>query len=239
MFPIGFPGRGYAANALRAAALSAAAGLLATAARADVKAGDCIHLPGVGCYFVPAGVPADAPLLVYLRGHHPVYRSNVPAGQCLASARQAFMAYELGETAEENQVVVLVSYRSDLGLTNADLSALGRESKRTFSKTILAAHSGGYVGLGRTLDSGMTAARVVMLDNFYGAGRDGLPQKLQRLISAGAGCAGFYTPQNKRNYEAGFKNAIQCSIDAMSSDDQHNAAVGACLGGYLDGLSCL
>ena len=227
--------RGYTAGMLFAVVLFSALSVLAAPARAAVGGADCLPLAGIGCFFVPEAAPADAPLLVYLRGPHPEHLANVPAGLWLESARQAFTAYKLGETAIENQVVVLVSYRSGLGLTNADLAALGRESTRTFSKTILASHSGGYVGLGRTLDSGVTAARIVMLDNFFSAGRDGLPQKLQRLISAGTGCVGFYTPRNKKNYEAGFKNAIQCSIDARAAR-RHNVTVGACLGGYLDGL---
>jgi hypothetical protein len=219
----------------RSAALVAALALMAAAARAT----DCLPLAGVGCYFIPDDMPEDATLLIYLRGHHPAYGPNVPAGECMASAQQAFAAYELGKTAREKRVAVLVTYRSGLGVKAADLAALAEQSRRTFSKTVLASHSGGYVGLGRTLDSGLTASRVIMLDNFYGAGSDGLAQKLQRLISTGAGCAGFYTPHNKKNYDAGYKNTIQCSIDALGSNDQHNPAVGRCLGGYLDGRSCL
>lgn len=224
---------------LRAASLFAALAVLTPGARAQAPGEDCLPLAGVGCWFAPKGAPADAPLLVYLRGHHPGHGPNVPAAQCLASARQAFAAYELGRLAQEKGVVVLVTYRSGLGVTPGDLSALALEAKRSFSKTILAAHSGGYVGLGRTLDSGTTASRVVMLDDFYGAGADGLPLKLQRLISSGAGCSGFYTPHNEKNYLTGYKRSIQCSVDALKGDDQHNAAVGRCLGGYLDGRSCL
>jgi hypothetical protein len=222
----------------RLALVLGALAALATAARADVKASDCAPLEGVGCWFAPEGVPAGAPLLIYLRGHHPSFKAAVPPEQSLASARQAFAAYALGGTARDKQVVVLVTYRSGLGVTDADVAALAKKAKRTFSSVILAAHSGGYVGLGRTLDSGLRPSRVVMLDDFYGAGGDGLSQKLQRLITAGAGCSGFYTPHNKKNYEDGYKRTIQCSIDAMDGDDQHNSAVSRCLGGYLDGRSC-
>lgn len=223
---------------MRFALLLGALAGLTTAARAEVAASGCLPFDGVGCWFAPEGVPAGAPLLIYLRGHHPVHKAAVPSGQFLASARQAFTAYELGRTARDKQVVVLVTYRSGLGVTDADVAALAKETKRTFSRTILAAHSGGYVGMGRTLDSGMTPSRVVMLDDFYGAGGDGLPQKLQRLISAGTGCSGFYTPHNKKNYDDGYKRAFQCSIDGMDGNDQHNSAVARCLGGYLDGNSC-
>lgn len=219
----------------RSAALAAAMALMAAAA----QAADCLPLAGVGCYFIPDGLTEDAPLLVYLRGHHPSLGPNVPAGQFLTSARQAFEFYELGRIAQDKQLVVLVTYRSGLGVTDSDLAALAQESKRSFSKTILAAHSGGYVGLGRTLDSGLAASRIVMLDNFYGAGGDGLALKLQRRISAGTACSGFYTPHNKKNYDTGYKGSIQCAVDALGSDAQHNPGVGRCLGGYLDGRPCL
>ncbi|MBI4062245.1 MAG: hypothetical protein HY403_12550 [Elusimicrobia bacterium] len=224
---------------LRAAALFAALAVPAPPARAAAENADCAPLAGFGCYFVPENAPADAPLLVYLRGHHPVYGRGVPARLWLESARQAFEAYALNQTAREKRVVALVAYRSDLAMTAAVLDALTIKTGRVFTRTILAAHSGGYVGLGRTLDSGLTASRVLMLDDFYGADDDGLPQKLQRLISSGTACAGYYTPHNKANYDAGFKGRIQCAVDELDSDLQHNAAVRRCLGGYLDGRSCL
>lgn len=219
--------------ALLLAALSGYCG----SARAETAGSECLPIEKIGCYYIPEGAPADAPLLVYLRGHHPSYGPNVPAAQSLASARRAFTGYGLRKTADENRVVLLVTYRSDLAVTPADLAAFSKAVQRTFSKTMIAAHSGGYVGLGRTLDAGTTVSRVLMLDNFYGAGSDGLPQKLQRIISSGAGCAGFYTPHNKKNYETGYKRAVACSIEPMK-DDQHNAAVVRCLSGYLNGSAC-
>lgn len=220
---------------LRLVLVAAALGVLASSGRA---AEDCRPLAGVGCWYAPEDAPADAPLLVYLRGHHGTYKADVPADQWLSSSRQAFSAYGLGKTAREKGVVVLVTYRSGLGVKAGDVAAVAAESKRTFSKTILAAHSGGYVGLGRTLESGLSPARVVMLDDFYGAGSDGLAKKLQHAISLGAACSGFYTPHNRKNYETGYRS-VACTVDAMGSDAQHNPAVGRCLGGYLDGRSCL
>jgi len=214
----------------------AALALLTSAARAQVQAGACLPLDGVGCWYAPEGTPSDAPLLVYLRGHHPSLGPNVPAAQALTSARQAFTAYDLGKTASDKKVVVLVTYRSGLGVTTDDVSALSAAAKRVFSKTIVAAHSGGYVGLGKTLDAGLAPARIVMLDNFYDAG--GLATRLQRLISAGAACSGFYTPHNKKNFDAGYRKTVSCAVDDLASDSQHNPAVGRCLGGYLDGRSC-
>jgi len=216
-------------------AILAALAVLATAGRA---AEECRPLPGVGCWYAPEDAPAGAPLLVYLRGHHGTYKADVPADQWLASSRQAFSAYGLAKTAREKGVVVLVTYRSGLGVKPGDIAAVAAESKRTFGGTVLAAHSGGYVGLGKTLDADLTPARIVMLDDFYGAGSDGLARKLQRAVSLGAACSGFYTPHNRKNFETGYRG-VACTVDAMGSDAQHNPAVGRCLGGYLDGRSCL
>ena len=118
----------------RSAALVSVMALMAAAARAT----DCLPLAGVGCYFIPDDMTEDAALLIYLRGHHPTYGPNVPAGECMTSAQQAFAAYELGKIAREKRIAVLVTYRSGLGVTASDLEALAFQSRRTFSKTVLA-----------------------------------------------------------------------------------------------------
>lgn len=211
--------------------------LLALPARA--QSSECLPVPDIGCWYASEGAPADAPLLIYLRGHHPALGADVPKGKALESARQAFEFYGLGRIARANGVAVLVTYRSGIAVSDADVAALAASAKRAFSKTILAAHSGAYVGLGRTLDAGLAFSRVLMLDDFYGAGGGGLSQKLQRAVSGGASCFGFYTPHNKANYTTGYKPVVACRVDEFKSDGEHNPAVERCLGRYLDGLSCL
>lgn len=217
----------------------AALTVLAAGARAQADSGECLPVEGVGCWYAPENAPSELPLLVYLRGHHASYGPDVPPSRSLASSRQAFMTYELGRLARDKGMAVLVTYRSGVGVSPAQLAALAVEAKRTFSRTILAAHSGGYVGLGRTLDAGTTASRVIMLDDFYGAGSDGLARKLQKLVSSGASCAGYHTPHNARNYAAGYKPAVECAVDALKSDAEHGSGVVRCLGGYLEGRACL
>lgn len=218
--------------------LLAVLGLLATPLHAQIKEDACVPLEGVGCWYAPEGLGSDAPLLIYLRGHHPSMGPSVPAAQFLSSARQAFVAYGLGKTAAEKRSVLLVTYRSGLGVSPAVVDALRDQSKKSFSSIAVAAHSGGYVGLLKTLEAGVVPARILMLDNFYGKGGGGLASRLQRLISSGARCGGFYTPHNRVNFEEGYKKTVNCSIDGLGSDGQHNAAVNRCLGGYLDGRPC-
>lgn len=212
--------------------------LLTTPVAAQVKADDCLPLDQIGCWYAPPGLPSDAPLLVYLRGHHPTLGPNVPPTQFLASSRQAFTSYGLDKPAADRKMVVLVTYRSGLGVSPAVVDSLTEESKHAFSSISVASHSGGYVGLLKTLEAGLAPAKVLMLDNFYGQGGGGLASRLQRLISSGARCSGFYTPHNRVNYEAGYKKTVNCAVDGMASDAQHNPAVNRCLNGYLDGRPC-
>lgn len=221
----------------RPAFLLAVFALLTAPARAQIKEDACLPLAGVGCWYAPEGAPANSPLLVYLRGHHPRYKGDVPAAQALASSRQAFTGYDLGRIAAGKNMALLVTYRSDAAATPKVLAALAEASTRTFSSVVLASHSGGYVGLAKTLAAGVAPTRVVMLDNFYGAGGGGLAASLQRLISSGMACSGFRSPHNDDNYEKGYEKAVACAIDRRGANE-HNTGVGLCLAGYLDGRPC-
>ncbi|MDE2143540.1 MAG: hypothetical protein KGJ84_14125, partial [Elusimicrobia bacterium] len=204
----------------RAASLTAviiAAGLAAVPVRADPAETDCLPAPGnVGCAYVPANAPPDATLLIYLRGFHPKYKGNVPDSECLASSRQAFIHYGLGSLADEKGLGVLVTCRSNQAVTEAVISAFSKSAGRPFAKRILAAHSGGYVGLGGTLDAGVAASRILMLDDFYDGNPAGLARKLQLAVSAGASCAGYFTPHNKKRYEAAYKPNVACAVDELT-----------------------
>lgn len=212
--------------------------LLAAPLQAQIREDACVPFEGVGCWYAPEGLPSNAPLLVYLRGHHPAMGPNVPAAQFLSSSRQAFVHYDLGKTAAEKKTILLVTYRSGVAVSPAVVDSLAQEAKRAFSKVTVAAHSGGYVGLLKSLEAGLAPSGFVMLDNFYGKGGGGLASRLQRLISSGARCSGYYTAHNKANFEDGYKKSVNCAVDDLGKDSEHNPGVNRCLGGYLDGLPC-
>ncbi len=211
--------------------------LLAAPLRAQIKEDACIPFEGIGCWYAPEGLASNAPLIIYLRGNHPSYKSKVPPSQFLASSRQAFTHYNLGKIAAARKSILLVTYRPGLGVSPRDVETLRDKVGRSFSTISVASHSGGYVGLLTTLESGLVPARVVMLDNFYEKGGGGLASRLQRLVSSGTKCAGFYTPHNLTNYVDGYQKAVSCAVEAMG-DDEHNTGVNLCLGKYLDGRSC-
>ena len=170
-----------------------------------------------------------------MRGWYASYEGRVPPDACLASSRQAFTRYGLGETARVAKTAVLVTCSSDRGVTESDVAALERDSGKAFSGRILAAHSGGYVGLEASLLAGLVFQRLLMLDDFY-FGTD-LSPKIQARVSAGASCAGFYTAHNLKRYETRFRSAVACSVEPHD-DLGHDETVVKCLASYLTRGSC-
>jgi hypothetical protein len=227
--------------------LPLAAALLILSLPAAAAEHPCLPLPGVGCYFAPESAGANPPLLIYLRGHHPEHLANVPAGRALESARQAFDFYGLERVARDSAHAVLVTYRSGLAVSEADIGALSRASAKTFGRRTVAAHSGGYVGLGATLDNGLSFQQVIMLDSFYSSS-PALAQKLQARFPSGS-CRGFFTPHrsqrrdgsfydNEANFNANFRpHAAGCAVDRLP-EGQHNPGVHRCLPVYLRGQPC-
>jgi hypothetical protein len=226
-------------NAARSGAVAALAfvAALVSAARAAPPMGACREVRGIGCFYAPASLDSAPTLLVFIRGWYSTYKGDVPPARRLASSRQAFNAYELGTLAEQNQVAVLVVGSSSLGVSPADLASIASGVGLSFGRTILAAHSGGYAGLGASLTAGTTAARILMLDDWYDTSGT-LAAQLQQAISAGASCAGYHTRHNKKNWEKIYKPAAACTVDDMGSDAEHDGGVRRCLGAYLTRASC-
>lgn len=215
---------------------------------AEAAAGsDCVDFAPVGCRYLPPSAGADPPLLIYIRGHHEEHASNVPPGMASESSRQAFFKYGLKAAADAAGHAVLVTYKSSLEVTERDVQALAAALGRPFTRRVVAAHSGGYVGLGATLDKGLQFERVILLDSFY-SGSPALAQKVQSRFPTGA-CRGFYTPHsferrngsvydNERNFRANFlPHAQGCPIDKLAGG-QHDPGVNRCLPVYLRGQAC-
>lgn len=215
---------------------------------AEAAAGsDCVDFAHAGCRYLPPSAGADPPLLIYIRGHHEEHASNVPPGLASESSRQAFFKYGLKAAADATGHAVLVTYKSSLGVTERNVRELAAALGRPFTRRVVAAHSGGYVGLGATLDNGLEFERVVVLDSFY-SGSPALAQKIQARFPSGA-CRGFYTPHtferrdgslydNEADFRADFaSHAGGCAVDRLAGA-QHNAGVNRCLPSYLRDQPC-
>jgi len=211
--------------------------LLAPGASAAPAPTACEGAAGLGCFYAPSSVSGDTTLLVYLRGWYGRYKGSVPAAKRVESARQAFATYGLGTLADKKGLAVLVLGSSSAGVTPEDVAELASESGLKFTKTILAAHSGGYVGLGKTLSAGVPASRILMLDDFYDTS-GGLAKKLQEAVSKGASCAGYHTAQNRDSWLKVYKPSVACSVDDMGDDSHHDPTVARCLETYLTKPTC-
>lgn len=221
----------------RAVVLALLATLAPAAVRADPTPDQCLKFSDIGCYYVPTSTTGAVPLLVYHRGHHSVYKGEVPPEKCLQSAQQAFISYKLGVLADSAQIAVLVICSSNIGIAPAAISNLSKVSGRVFSKNLLVSHSGGYVGLHKTLNAGVTADRIILLDTFYEED-DSIARLIQAQVSAGAVCTGYFTAHNKDKYENYYEPNFQCSVDDMGDNSNHDLTVTRCLPVYLTQRSC-
>lgn len=206
------------------------------AAHAHAAPPDCRPIEGVGCYRPPAGKPGDAPpILVYLRGWFGRWEGRVPPEHRAASAQDAVRFYALAEAAEAIGAGLLVTGSADVGVTDEILDQLEAQERTRFGRLFLASHSGGYVGLSRTLGRLRRPDRIVMLDNFYF--QEELALAVQQQVAAGAVCVGYFTPHNRERYEARFRPFAYCPVQALSGQE-HNRGVNRCLGRLLNSLRC-
>lgn len=212
---------------------------LLSAAFAATPARVCHPFPGVGCWFVPDGVTGDPPLLFYIRGHHPKYGAAVPEAQSLASSRQAFEESGLGPIAEATGHALLVTYKSAIPATPARVREFAKQTGFTFSKLVVAAHSGAHDGLGRTLDAGTPIDRLVLLDIFYPRSKV-LAVKIAERFPTPGRCAGFVTTHNLKRYEDVYQPLLKdnCPVEPFENAD-HTPAVARCLASYMAGDRCI
>lgn len=198
----------------------------------------CVAFRAQGCYLVPeAGVTGEAALLVYYRGWWRGHgNGSVPAGERVESARQALSFYGLEAAAARVGAVLFVTGSSDQAFAEEDVAALEKETGFRFATVSLAAHSGGYAGLFKSLPGLRRPERVVMLDNFYFTDA-AKAAALQKLVDAGTVCAGFYTAHNEDRWREGFRGRVTCSVEAQDKLG-HEGGVNACLAAYLTKTSC-
>jgi hypothetical protein len=178
-----------------------------------------------------------------MRGHYGSSAGHVTGkDNILAAAAKAFTDRGLAHAAETAGMVLLVTGSSDIGITAADLSAAEAMSGQSFSRVVLAAHSGGYVGLHNTLTAKAfplaRVVRVVMLDDFYSGFN---LAALQQLAGRGDfSCTGFYTAQSDGYVAQAKAYGKVCSVEKRQDHgpDSHNLVVNACLPYYLSGAVC-
>jgi hypothetical protein len=220
--------------------------LLGSPAIASPSRESCQAFEPVGCLYVPdsARLPAadgSAPtLLVFIRGLHADDESRVEGeGPLLGGARAAFMSHALGDAADAAGVAVLVTGASDMKVSAGHIAAAAARSGLGFGRIVLAAHSGGYFGLNRTLAADdfprALVKRVIMLDNFYSYGN--LAPIRGLVAGGGCSCSGFYTNQSAPYLSVVAPYRAVCELEKRHDfgEDSHRLVVNACLPFYLSG----
>ena len=189
------------------------------------RSDECVELPSIGCYYSGAPAGAAVPLLIYYRGW--VSDTNYPGSglygghisgraNLLRSSRAALSFYKLKQLAMEKRIAVLVTGSSDISVKRADLDRLQAGLGVTFGPVSVAAHSGGYVGLSRSIDTFSRLDKIILLDPFY----SDFSAKISAQVRQGAACTGFYTPHNAARYKQFFSGA-GCPAEARPSHDDH------------------
>ncbi len=202
-------------------------------APAAVRTDECAEIPSVGCYYSGAPAGESVPLLIYYRGW--ISDTNYPGSglyggritgkaNILRSSRAALSFYKLKQLAAEKRIAVLVTGSSDIAVTRSDLDSLQASLGVVFRSVSAAAHSGGYVGLGRSIDSFSRLEKVILLDPFY----SDFSAKIAAQIGRGAVCTGFYTPHNAARYKRYF-SGIGCNAEPRTSAADHEFHVPASL----------
>ena len=205
----------------------------AAPAPAAYRQEECLELASIGCFYNGAPGAGAVPLLIYYRGW--VLESNYPgsglagghitgAADILRSSRAALSFYKLKRLADEKRVAVLVTGSSDIAVTQADVDKLRAGLGVDFSSISAAAHSGGYVGLKRSIGTFARLERVILLDSFY----DDFSAPVSDKIRQGAACTGFYTPHNAARY-AKYFSGTGCRAEARTSPADHENYVPASL----------
>ncbi|OGS28604.1 MAG: hypothetical protein A2218_07295 [Elusimicrobia bacterium RIFOXYA2_FULL_53_38] len=197
------------------------------------QAPDCAAFKTTGCYFNGAKPGAKAPLLIYYRGH--LSAQNYPTGglygghitgpaNILSSARSALTFYGLKQLALDKGLVVLVTGSSDISVLQIEVDDLQSELGYVFPRVSLAAHSGGYVGLSRSIGTLNRVDDIILLDPFY----TDFAAKIRPRILEGAACSGFYTPHNAKRYKQYF-SGLGCQVEARTGAADHENWVAPCL----------
>ncbi len=198
---------------------------------------DCQLLPeNRGCLYLPDSSKTYSNVLVFLRGK---FEGNavVPKEDRERAALQALESFGLKEKAKQLDAALFVTGSPHYGLLKDDIESLAtRKFVTSDSGLYLASHSGGYMGLWRTLESYESEPKrllgIFMLDNFYSR-KEPFLVLLKSVVGQGVRCIGFLTDHNVERFESLYKK-IPCKADGPEGFS-HSGSVSTCLDHYLAG----
>lgn len=172
-----------------------------------------------GCLITPSVQKVDEQILIYFRGHLDG-SGHIPAKDRISSAKQATKFYGLEKLADSKGISIFVTGSSHIRISQSDLDILKPSST---SEVLLASHSGGFVGLHKSLLTySQKIHSIYMLDNFYFG--ESLTHKIKDFLNKGAKCSGFFTEHNRNRFQTRFKSIIEdknCPVEKSGSHNGH------------------
>ena len=205
---------------------------------------NCVKKDIYGCLYMRQDDcnPNSDTLVIYLRGHWK-YKGYVPTHLRDQSLREVISTYELDKSYGRIQEPMLISSSSNVGFTVKEVdNVLAKAGLPINSNIIIAAHSGAYHGLDKTLKyfkktkHFFKVKKIIMLDNFYfGTSTSSL---IKEYVDAGAECNGFLTAHNQTRYNNRFKPYLNESECPIQKKKNHYTAVNKCLESYVKDNIC-
>lgn len=205
----------------------------------------CVHKDVYGCVYKRKYLTNNFSdtLVIYFQGHWGGYRGVVPLNMRDKSIKHTINYYEIDKTYEKQLDPILISASSDAGFTVDEINAaLKAASLPKNANIVLSSHSGGYVGLIKTLKYldkkpyEFKIKKIIMLDNFYFSSYDST--LIKSFTDKGVECNGFLTEHNLSRYNQRFANQISnqdCLIDVK---EDHFSTVNKCLFQYINNDHC-
>ena len=204
---------------------------------------NCLDLNKYSCLYQKEK-STNSTLVIYHRGHWASFKGDVPLDQRNNSLKQAIDFYELNKSHEQVESPFLISASSNIGFTIKEIeSALLSANLAADSKVILASHSGGYVGLLKTLNYlkksvyTFDISQIIMLDNFYFIKES--TSLIKSFLDKGTKCSGYLTAHNSTRFKERFSSTVNSNQCSMKLKVNHNKGVNACLSDYIQTNDCL
>jgi hypothetical protein len=205
---------------------------------------DCKSLDKYSCLYQKSDVAyQNDAIVIYHRGFWGKHQGNVPIDLRQKSVEQALSFYDLGKSSEKLQKTMLISTSSNVGFTVKEIeSAIRGVRLKENAKVILVSHSGGYLGLLKTLkylkkDSyKFKIEKIVMLDNFYF--NSSSSSIFKEYFDKGVKCTGFFTEHNSKRLKSRLLKSVGPGVCSIEKRRGHNKSVNQCLVGYVNGTKC-
>jgi len=191
------------------------------AAKSSIK---CNPINDKACLIINENSNNDE-LIIFFRGHYK-RSGRLPSELYIKAAKSAISNFNLEDLFLEKNTPVLVTGSSHLDITKSDIEKIESLYQISIKTIHMAAHSGGYVGMGQTLSllkkDDININNILMLDSWYSSSAN-FHKLIKSYILKGSSCIGFTTYHNQERFER-FYRSLGCKSEGPDGYT-HNASV--------------